>query len=254
MTNSNQPPSGSGPDRRQALFVLLAAIFLTNALIAEMVGGKLFQIPLAGLTLTLSAGALLWPIVFVTSDLINEYFGRAGVKRLSLVGAAMIAYAFVAIWICGFPAAAAFSPVSDASFQQVFRQSRWIIVGSIAAFLVAQLLDVTVFWSLRRVTGRRQLWLRATGSTVVSQLVDTLLVGFIGLHLPYRLYGPTQGVDFETFLRSAASGYLFKFAVAVGATPLLYLGHAVVDGWIGHQEADALIDAAARPERGGESS
>jgi uncharacterized integral membrane protein (TIGR00697 family) len=254
MTSSTQPSTGGGPDRRQPLFVVLGAIFLTNALIAEMVGGKLFQLHVVGLTLTLSAGALLWPVVFVTSDLINEYFGRAGVKRLSLVGAAMIAYAFVAIWICGIPAAASFSPVSDASFQQVYRQSRWIIVGSIAAFLVAQFLDVTVFWALRRITGRRQLWLRATGSTVVSQIVDTLLVGFIGLHLPYRLYGPGWGVDFETYLRSAASGYLFKFVVAVGATPLLYLGHAVADRWVGHQESDALIDAAARPEAGGLSS
>jgi uncharacterized integral membrane protein (TIGR00697 family) len=233
---------------------MLGAIFLTNALIAEMVGGKLFQVPIAGLTLTLSVGALLWPVVFVISDLINEYFGRAGVKRLSLLGAAMIAYGFVAISICGLPAAASFSPVSDASFQQVFRQSRWIIVGSIAAFLVAQLLDVTVFWSLRRITGRRKLWLRATGSTVVSQIVDTLVVGFIGLHLPYRLYGPAQGIDFGTFLRSALSGYLFKFVVAVGATPLLYLGHAAVDRWIGHQEADALIDAAASREKGGSAS
>jgi len=249
-------PTAPAPaaDRRQALFALLGAIFLTNALIAEMVGGKLFQLPIAGLTLTLSAGALLWPVVFVTSDLINEYFGRAGVKRLSLVGAAMIAYAFVALWVCGLPAAAPFSPVPDASFQQVFRQSRWIIVGSIAAFLVAQLLDVSVFWALRRVTGRGQLWLRATGSTIVSQLVDTFLVGFIGLHLPYRLYGAAQGIDFPTFLRSACSGYLFKFVVAIASTPLLYLGHAVVDGWIGHHEADELIEAAARPEVGNHSA
>jgi queuosine precursor transporter len=235
-------------DRRQTVLVVLGAIFLSNALIAELVGGKLFQFPFLGLHLTLSAGALLWPVVFVTSDLINEYFGRAGVKRLSLLGAAMIAYAFVAIWVCGLPAAAPFSPVSDAAFLAVFRQSRWIIVGSIVAFLVAQLLDVSVFWALRRLTGRRQLWLRATGSTVVSQIVDTFIVGFIGLHLPYRLYGPGQGVDFETYLRSAASGYLFKFVVAVAATPLLYLGHAAIDGWMGHEEADELIASAARPE------
>jgi hypothetical protein len=162
----------------------------------------------------------------------------------------MIAYAFVARGSAD-PRRSLLLAGLDASFQQVLpvaldhrRLDRRV--------LVAQFLDVTVFWALRGITGRRQLC--AHGSTVVSQIVDTLLVGFIGLHLPYRLYGPGWGVDFETYLRSAASGYLFKFVVAVGATPLLYLGHAAADDWIGHQESDALIEAAARPEEGGAPS
>jgi uncharacterized integral membrane protein (TIGR00697 family) len=234
--------------RRELLFLMLGALFLTNALIAELIGGKLFELAPFGLPLTLSAGALLWPVVFVTTDLINEYFGRAGVRRLSLIGAAMIAYAFVAISVAAIPEAAAFSPVSDAAFGQVFRQSRWIIVGSIVAFLLAQLIDVSVFWALRRATGAGRLWLRATGSTVVSQLVDTFVVGFVGLHLPYLLYGPGNGVDAGTFLRGAVSGYFFKFVVAVGMTPLIYLGHGIVDRWLG-QEAEQLIGAAAAGEQ-----
>ncbi len=232
-------------DRRTLLFVVLGSIFLTNAIVAELVGGRLFETRLLGLDLVLSSGALLWPVVFVTSDLINEYFGRPGVRRLSFVGAAMIAWAFVAITLCGLPPAASFSPVSDAAFAQVFRQSRWIIVGSIIAFLIAQFLDVSVFWLLRRWTGRKALWLRATGSTVVSQVIDTFIVGFIGLHLPYILYGSGNGIDFPTFVRSASSGYLFKFVVAILATPLLYVGHAIVDSWVGHDESDALIEGAA---------
>lgn len=234
--------------RRELLFLVLGALFLTNALIAELIGGKLFELAPFGLPLTLSAGALLWPVVFVTTDLINEYFGRAGVRRLSLIGAAMIAYAFVAISVAAIPESASFSPVGDAAFGQVFRQSRWIIVGSIVAFLLAQLIDVSVFWALRRATGAGRLWLRATGSTVVSQLVDTFVVGFIGLHLPYLLYGAGNGVDAGTFLRGAVSGYLFKFVVAVGMTPVIYLGHGIVDRWLG-PEADQLIGAAAAGEQ-----
>lgn len=234
--------------RRESLFVLLGAIFLSNALIAELVGGKLFQTTMLGLPLTLSVGALLWPVVFVTTDLINEYFGRSGVRRLSLVGAAMIAYAFVAIWVCGLPTAASFSPVPDSAFNAVFRQSRWIILGSICAFLVGQLVDVSVFWALRRATGPSKLWLRATGSTVVSQLIDTFIVGFIGLHLPFLLYGPGNGVDFTTYLKGAASGYLFKFVVAVAMTPALYVGHSLFDRWLGVRESNALMTEAVHEE------
>jgi uncharacterized integral membrane protein (TIGR00697 family) len=142
--------------------------------------------------------------------------------------------------------AASFSPVTDESFRNVFFQSRWIIVGSISAFLLAQLIDVTVFWLIRRSTGHRYLWLRATGSTLVSQLIDTFVVGFIGLHLPYRL--GQQGVDFPTFVNSAFSGYLFKFVIALGATPALYLVHKIVDGYLGKTDSERLIEQVALVE------
>jgi uncharacterized integral membrane protein (TIGR00697 family) len=252
--------------RRQALFIVLAGFFLGNALLAEMVGGKLFQIPAPWHALvadgsvwhafTLSCGVVLWPLVFVSTDIINEYFGRAGVRRLSLLGAGIIAYAFVALWISGLVRAASFSPVDDASFQRVFLQSRWIIVGSITAFLVAQLIDVTVFWIIRRRTGHHRLWLRATGSTLVSQLVDTFVVGFIGLYLPWRL-GFSQAAEpftFVRFLNTSSSGYLFKVVVAIGVTPLLYLIHAAIDRYLGADDAEQLIEATARSEGAGESA
>jgi uncharacterized integral membrane protein (TIGR00697 family) len=212
--------------RRQVLYLVLAGFFLGNALLAEMIGGKLFQVPAPWAALvdpssvwrdfTLSCGVILWPLVFIITDIINEYFGRAGVRRLSLLGAGIIGYAFVALWICDLVRAATFSPVDDASFSRVFLQSRWIIVGSIAAFLAAQLIDVTVFWIIRRHTGHRRLWLRATGSTLVSQLIDTFVVGFIGLYLPWRL-GLSRAAEpftFVRFLNTSSSGYLFKVAVA----------------------------------------
>jgi hypothetical protein len=233
-------------ERRQLLFLVLAGFFLGNALLAELIGGKLFQVPTPWHVFTLSVGIVLWPVVFVFTDIVNEYFGRRGVRQLSFLAAVIISYAYVALSLTQCVPAADFSPVDDASFRRVFLQSQWIIVGSIAAFLLAQLIDVTVFWLIRRQTGHRFLWLRATGSTVVSQLIDTFVVQFVGLYLPWRLGG--QGIDFPTFLNSASSGYLFKVAVALAITPLLYVVHRLIDAWLGAEAAEQLVETVASAE------
>jgi hypothetical protein len=140
--------------------------------------------------------------------------------------------------------------VDDDSFRRVFLQSQWIIVGSIAAFLLAQLIDVTVFWIIRRQTGPRLLWLRATGSTLVSQCIDTFVVGFIGLYLPAR-FGTSQADEpftFARYLNTSLSGYTFKFAVAVAATPALYVLHAIIDRYLGDELAGRMIESAAARE------
>lgn len=236
--------------RLNTLMLVLAGVFIGNALLAELIGGKLFQVPTPWHTFTLSCGVILWPVVFIMTDIINEYFGRAGVRKLSILTAAIIAYAFVALWLTGFVDAANFSPVDDKSFSIVFFQSQWIIVGSIAAFLLAQLIDVTVFWIIRRQTGARFLWLRATGSTLVSQLIDTFVVGFIGLYLPWRL-GYSQSEEpftFGRYINTSSSGYLFKLLVAIGITPVLYIVHAMIDDYLGLEQAQEVIESTAQRE------
>jgi uncharacterized integral membrane protein (TIGR00697 family) len=239
-------------ERLQRLFVVLAGFFVGNALLAELVGGKLFQVPTPVHVFTLSCGVILWPVVFVMTDLINEYYGRAGVRRLTFLAAAVIAWAFVALWLSQYVRAASFSPVDDASFDRVFLQSQWIIVGSISAFLLAQLVDVTVFWILRRRTGARMLWLRATGSTLVSQLIDTFVVGFIGLYLPSALglSRADEPFTFAHFLNTAGSGYAFKVAIAVAVTPVLYLVHGAIDAYLGAATATEVIEDVAHEETG----
>jgi hypothetical protein len=222
---------------------VLSAFFVTNAIVAEVVGGKLVFVGPAWLTLggsrlAASIGVVLWPVVFITTDLINEYFGKRGVRFLSWLAAGMIAYAFVTLWLTMKIPAAPFSGIDDASYDRVFRQTNWIIVGSITAFLVSQLVDVTVFHLLRRKTGASKLWLRATGSTVVSQLIDSVIVLYVGIALP-------QGYDLARFVAIAVPNYLIKLVIAVLMTPVIYGAHRLIDRFLGAEEARRMTEAAA---------
>lgn len=208
--------------KKELVFVILAGIFITNAVVAELIGGKLIQIG----PFVMSIGILPWPIVFLTTDLINEYFGEKGVKKLSIITACLIAYAFIILLLAiTIPAAKGISPVNDEQFQAVFGQSMWIIVGSIIAFLVSQLIDVTVFWFFKKKTGNQKIWLRTTGSTVISQLFDSFIVLGIAFWLPGK-------INFDTFISSALTGYTFKLCVAVLLTPLIYLGHYFIKKYL----------------------
>lgn len=159
--------------KKNLVYVVLAGLFITNAVVAELIGSKLIQIG----PFVMSIGIIPWPVVFLTTDIINEYYGRSGVRKLSLITAGLIAYAFVILLLAiKVPAAVGISTVTDGQFYAVFGQSLWIIVGSIIAFLLSQLVDVSIFWLLRDKTGGKMIWLRSTGSTVISQLIDTFVV------------------------------------------------------------------------------
>lgn len=236
-------------NHRDILYLILSGIFIANALLAEIIGGKLFQFG----PFTLSLGVIIWPVVFITTDLINEYFGRRGVKYLSLFTAFLVVYAFLVFFIGIQVPAVSFSPVQDAPFATVFGQSQWIIAGSIAAFLTSQFVDVFVFWLIRARTQGKMLWLRATGSTIVSQLVDTFIVGGIGLYLPgvLGLQPPgQQAMTFGQLVATCLSGYTFKLAVAIAMTPVIYLGHTLIDRVLGEREAEHLISDAAQASLG----
>lgn len=234
--------------KRQRLFVVLSAIFLTNALIAEVIGVKIFsaeealgfppaQLPLFGyrMDFNLTAGVLLWPFVFITSDLINEYFGRKGVKIISYLTAICIAYAFLMIfisihlppskwWTEAFSHDEAGNPFNiDFAFGKILGQGLRIIIGSLVAFLIGQLVDVFVFVELRKRTGEKWLWLRATGSTLVSQILDSFVVLFVAF---YGTYSTTQ------LLAIGVTNYIYKFFIALLLTPLLYAGHYLIDKYL----------------------
>ncbi|HEX8516819.1 MAG TPA: queuosine precursor transporter [Bacteroidia bacterium] len=216
--------------KREMVYIILAGIFITNAVVAELIGGKLIEIG----PFIMSVGIIPWPVVFITTDLINEFYGRAGVRKLSVITACLISYAFVVLFFAiSVPAAKDIPAVSDEQFRAVFGQSMWIIVGSVIAFLVSQFIDSGIFWLLRNKTGGKMIWLRSTGSTVVSQLIDTFIVAGIGFWLPGK-------VDTPTYINMALTGYTFKLVVAVALTPLIYAGHNVVKSYLGDEAADEI--------------
>lgn len=243
------------------LFIVLAGFFLTNALLAEFVGAKIFSLEgtlgiapvewsLFGVSgnLNFTAGVLLWPFVFVMTDVINEYFGRRGVRLISWVAVAFICYAFVAAYAAIALAPAGFwvdanrdlgVPDIQRAYALVFGQGLWIIGGSVVAFLIGQLIDVTVFHRIRRATGDGHVWLRATGSTAVSQLVDSFVVLYIAFVL-----GP-QKWPIAQFLAVGMVNYAYKMLAAIALIPLLYLARRLIKSYLGADEAGRLRAEAA---------
>ena len=209
-------------NRKDIVFLVLAGFFITNAIVAELIGGKLVQF--FGL-FTQSIGIILWPVIFLLTDLINEYYGKDGVRKLTYITVGLISFTFIILSVALSIPATSFSPVSDSVFNTIFGQSQWIIVGSIIAFLLSQLVDVYVFWAFKKVTGDKHIWLRATGSTMVSQLIDTFVVQFIAFVLPGKW-------PFSEFLTNASWGYAFKLLVALALIPMIYLGHYVIGKYL----------------------
>ncbi len=220
--------------RREMVFLTLAGFFITNALVAELAGGKLIYIG----PFLAAAGVVVWPVVFLTTDLINEYYGRDGVRRLTFITIGMILFAFATVFAMMQIPAADVSPVQDAAFNSVFGASLWIIVGSIIAFLTSQLIDVSIFWFLRKRTGEKKLWLRSTGSTAVSQLIDTFIVGGIAFYLPGK-------ISFENYIEISLTNYTYKLGVAILVTPLIYAAHNLIDRYLGEKDSHLLIERAA---------
>lgn len=207
--------------KKETLYVILAGIFITNAVAAELIGSKLIDV----FGVPMSAGILPWPIVFLTTDLINEYFGEKGVRRLSFITAGLIAYCFLVLYVAIKIPASPISGVTDAQFLAVFGQSMWIIVGSITAFIFSQLIDVTIFHFVKNRTGQKMIWLRSTGSTVISQFFDSFIVLGIAFYL-------TGKMDTQTYIASGLTGYCVKLVIAIVLTPAIYLGHSLIEKYI----------------------
>ncbi len=247
------------------LFLILGGFFIANALTAEFIGVKIFSMErslglepvslrffgIDGLSFNMSAGVLLWPFVFVMTDLINEYYGRKGVRFLSFLTAALISYAFLMIFWTTQMTPADFWPgshirpnwpqaqqdlmrskVSDYSvaFNLVFGQGMWIIIGSLVAFLVGQVIDVMVFHKIKDYTGEGKFIWRSTGSSLVSQFIDSFVVLFIAFYI---------GADWQlsTVLAIGLVNYLYKICMVFIMIPLLTLIHRMIDRYLGSELA-----------------
>jgi len=221
-------------NRKDLVYLILAGFFITNALLGEILGGKLIQVG----PYVMSIGVIPWPIVFLTTDILNEYYGKKGVRRLTYLTVFLLTFALGVMYLAVQVPTAAESPVNDAAFRMVIGQASLITIASIIAFAISQILDVVVFWLFRNRTGSRFLWLRSTGSTIVSQLVDTFVIIGIAFWLPGK-------ISTSKYLELSLTNYSYKLLIAIGLTPFIYLIHNAIHRYLGNTAAEEQIEEAA---------
>lgn len=250
--------------KESRLLLILGTFFVANAILSEFIGVKIFSVEgtlgishfhinllgVPNLSFNMSAGVLTWPVIFIMTDIINEYFGVRQVQYLSVLTSLLIAYAFLILWGAMSLHASDFwvnqqingqNLNMNNAFAGIFGQGMWIIVGSIIAFLVGQIADVFIFHKIKKITGERALWLRSTGSTLVSQLIDSFVVIFIAFYL-----NPQYHWSWQMVAAIGLVNYTYKFVVAILMTPILYLVHVLIDRYLGKDLADKLIQQAGR--------
>ncbi len=250
-------------DRPTRLFIILGGFFIANAIIAEIIGVKVFSledtlnIPRADFSLfnephlsfSLTVGVLPWPVVFVLTDIINEYYGVKGVRFLSVLTAGLIAFAFIVFyfaikaspdtswWLTSYAKEGV--PDMQSAFAAIFGQGMNIIIGSLTAFLIGQVADAFIFRRIKFVTGEKNIWMRATLSTLVSQLIDSFVVTYIAFYI-------FRGVSIGQCTAWALTAYIYKFIIAVAFTPAVYFIHWLSERYLGKELAANMKESAMK--------
>lgn len=255
------PSQTGGPQRvprSQVLLITLCSLFVGFFVTAELLGAKLWEFSFGfgprdiglgeGAKFVATAGILAFPLTFILTDIINEYFGLRMV-RLFTIAAIVVNLALQPVVQAAIrvPAVSFTEGVSAAEVQSAYSlalgQTWAIVVASLFAFALGQMLDARVFTWLRHKTGGKMLWLRAQGSTVVSQLVDSFVVIFLAFVILPAALGMSH-MSARTAAEISLTNYVYKFFIAVGITPVLYGVHALVERYLGEAETQALIHAA----------
>ncbi|MEZ4400664.1 MAG: queuosine precursor transporter [Kofleriaceae bacterium] len=228
-------------DARMTMFVTLVGVFLTCLIVGNLIGGKLTYLHVFGRDWVISVGEIPFPLTFILTDLINEFYGRKTARRVTLLGFAMIGLTVAIIQIANqlawFPPAYtdphwADSNMTPFAFTNVFIGGVTIQIASMFAFLTAQYVDIGVFFLVKRVTGDRFLWLRATGSTAVSQLIDTVVIIWLAFGFDYGGAGGLihrSPMPVDTIMTIVITSYVVKVSVAVLVTPVIYAAHELIE-------------------------
>jgi hypothetical protein len=248
-------------NKTNRLYIILSAFFIANAMVAEFMGVKIFSLdetlgiqkPVFDLFgvhfdgISQTCGVILWPFVFVMTDIINEYFGVKGVRFISWIAAIMISYAYLMLYGAMQTAPAGWWVSSsnfgatldfNKAYLAVFGQGANIIVGSLIAFMIGQLVDVYVFHWVKTKTGEKFIWLRSTGSTLISQLIDSFVVLFVAFYL-LKQGQPGQWKLGMVFAVGIVN-YVYKVTAALLLTPAIYVVHKIIDNYLGHDTAATL--------------
>jgi queuosine precursor transporter len=218
-------------DRKQRTFVFLTALFVAALITGDFIGGKFFVL----FGRSFSAGIIPFPLTFVLTDVVNEFYGTHGARRLTYAGLGAAVFVWAVINLALALPTSSQSPIPDAVFRGAFGTSSRLYAASLTAYMIGQLLDISIFQVLRRLTGHRLLWLRATGSTVLSQAIDSFAVSFV------FLVG-ARSLRFIT--TNAANNYVGKLVMAILLTPMIYIGHAVFRRILAIPEKDSPATAS----------
>lgn len=203
--------------RAHKLYVYLCAIFVSCLLLGDVIGGKIVRTPLG----PISVGIIPFPVTFLLTDVVNDFYGRRGAQFLTLLGFFMAALAWTLLQVTTALPADPSTYYSQAEYAKIFGGSAQLFVASMIAYLVGQYLDIHVFQFWKVITRSRHLWLRATGSTVLSQAIDTITINVIfGL--------ATAGWSGEFIAAKVGREYLVKLLVAVALTPAIYALHGAI--------------------------
>lgn len=237
------------------VFIILSVFFVSNVILAEFIGVKIFSLEktlgynpvnwelfgIENISFNLTTGVILWPFVFITTDIVNEFYGVKGVRLLSFLSVGIVAYAFIMIALAIQLSPADFWVFSkdknlnmQQAFQAIFGQGLWIILGSMVAFLIGQFVDVFTFRFLKRFTKGKSIWLRATGSTLISQFIDSFVVLYIA-------FGIGADWSWSLIISVCTLNYIYKFCSAILLTPLIYLAHFLIVQYLGKDLANEMM-------------
>jgi uncharacterized integral membrane protein (TIGR00697 family) len=230
--------------RRESVFLVLAGLFLGSMTMLNILGISRFihlytldWITADGnafpLTFTIAVGVLPYPITFLCTDFISEFYGRRRANWVVMVGLMLNVWVVFILWLGGvlpgFEEYANGHPVDASGNTPPFFAIRSMAFGavgaSMVAYLAAQLCDVYLFHFWKRLTSGKHLWLRNNGSTLLSQLVDTTAVIlitylFVKNGLPLK-EGVADWIELSVFI---GTGYLVKVLIALVDTIPFYIG------------------------------
>jgi uncharacterized integral membrane protein (TIGR00697 family) len=243
------------------VFTILASIFIANVILAEFIGVKIFSLTktlglndvnfsLIGqpMSFQYTAGVLIWPVVFILTDIINDYFGKRGVQFLTYLAVAISIYAFFVMNVAISLAPADWwqsvqtengIPDFNKAYALIFGQGNNIIIGSLTAFVIGQLIDVAIFQRMKKTRVGSKLWVRATCSTLVSQLIDSFVVIYIAFYLG-------QNWPLSQVFSVSLNNYVYKGIVAILMIPVLHLIHLSIEKYLGKPLAEQLRDRALK--------
>lgn len=201
--------------KAETLYLILGSLFITSLVTSNLIFQKFFTwSPFGIYTFELSVGIIAYPITFLVTDIISEIYGRKRANRLVMAGVFASAFALLIVIVSDNTNATDWSPINDETFTKVFGFTYIAVGASLAAYLLAQFLDVQIFHFWKRLTKGKHLWLRNNFSTFASQLVDTAAVLF--------LLCSFEVIEWDLFGVLLLNGYLFKVTFALVDTPIIY--------------------------------